>query len=196
MLPLFRAVVKFCRTNWLLLNIMEFQNENEFHDFGNLVIWLWKSFENFFKRVYTNSERRYLHGSDLLRCLLSCATFIAMYLSIQGRWNLGAKGVSASLALQERGQKCPSYTAYWFNFFTFSSYSRSSLRLNLPLPSGFHDLPRNATMAGGICLWKVTLQILMSLWRHNECKCPFRNFCPSCPTIVSASLFPFNVRRH
>ena len=30
---------------------MEFQNlnENEFHGFGNLIIWLWKSFGNFFK---------------------------------------------------------------------------------------------------------------------------------------------------
>ena len=28
---------------------MAFQNAIEFHGFGNLVIWLWKNFGNFFK---------------------------------------------------------------------------------------------------------------------------------------------------
>ena len=31
-------------------------NENVFQDFGNLVIWLWKSFGNIFKGVCTIPE--------------------------------------------------------------------------------------------------------------------------------------------
>jgi len=37
---------------------MGFQNakENEFHGFGKLVIWLWKTFRNFLKGVCMNPE--------------------------------------------------------------------------------------------------------------------------------------------
>ena len=49
-------------------------------------------------------------------------------------------------------QKCPFYAVYklfgkysiaFINFFIFSSYIGSSLELDLLLPSGIHDLPRN-----------------------------------------------------
>jgi len=39
--------------------IIEFQNanENEIHGFGNLVVWLWKSFGSVFRGVCTNPGR-------------------------------------------------------------------------------------------------------------------------------------------
>ena len=33
-------------------------NENEFHGFGNLAIWLWNSFGSFLKEVCTNTGSR------------------------------------------------------------------------------------------------------------------------------------------
>ena len=45
MLPLFRAVVKFCTTNRLFSIFIGLQNGNEnvFHGFEKLGTWLWKS---------------------------------------------------------------------------------------------------------------------------------------------------------
>ena len=46
--------------------IIGFQNanENDFHGFGNLVIWLWKSFGNFSKGVCTDPECWFLEEVD------------------------------------------------------------------------------------------------------------------------------------
>ena len=89
----------------------------------------------------------------------------------------GQRGKSAPPCPQragQNGQNSPSFAVYWFNFFTFSSYIRSSIWLDLLLSSEFHDLPWNATMVGSICLWKVTQKI--KFWHHYD-------------VIISASAF-------
>ena len=45
---------------------MEFQNakENVSHGFGNLVIWLWKSFRNVIKLVCTNLDTKLIFKND------------------------------------------------------------------------------------------------------------------------------------
>ena len=62
---------------------------------------------------------------------------------------------SAPPAREERGQEGKSsllMLSIDINFFTFSPYILSSLRLNLLPSSGIHNLPQNAIMVRGICL--------------------------------------------
>ena len=74
-------------------------------------------------------------------------------------------------------------------FSTFLSYIRSSLRLDLPLSTEIHHLPRTATVILSIYLWKEA--IMVKLWRHNDiiisASALFQNSA-LCPTAVPASL--------
>ena len=84
----------------------------------------------------------------------------------QRRWSMGTKG-AAPPALEEWGQGCKSalFVLSTDVIFTISSYIRFSLRFDILLSSGFHDLPRNSAMVGGsIFLWKVALKF--KFWRH------------------------------
>ena len=78
------------------------------------------------------------------------------------------EGGSTPPVLEERGQggKVFFLCCLLISFFHIFFLPSFSLRLDTPLPFRFHNLPRNATMVGSICLWKVTLNF--KFWRHYD----------------------------